>query len=179
MGTDVAPLKELIDDAITHSLNKDEGLLCIYELHRWGIGWTKAQVKKPRNLDSVVLDRKMADKIKADIIKFQNSMEWYQKNGIPYRRGYLLHGPPGTGKTSLTQAIAGDLNLNICIMNLSGGDLDDDGLVRALNDAPNRSIILLEDIDAIFVERHAVSPFHHQRSVTFSGLLNALDGVRS
>lgn len=77
MGTDVTPLKELIDDAITHSINKDEGLLCIYELHRWGIGWTKAQVKKPRKLDSVVLDKKMANLIKADITKFQNSMDWY------------------------------------------------------------------------------------------------------
>ena len=100
--------------------------------------------------------------------------------GVPYRRGYLLYGPPGTGKTSFTQAIAGELKLNICYLNLSGGDMDDDDLNRALNDAPSHSIILLEDIDGIFVGRESVTQGRHdRRSVTFSGLLNALDGVRS
>lgn len=101
------------------------------------------------------------------------------EKGVPYRRGYLLYGPPGTGKTSFTQAIAGALKLHICYLNLSGGNMDDDGLNRALNDAPPHSIILLEDIDAIFVEREAVSKDRHERHVSFSGLLNALDGVRS
>jgi len=76
---------------------------------------------------------------------------------VPYRRGYLLHGPPGTGKTSFTQAIAGELKLNICYLNLSGGTMDDDGLNRALNDAPSHSIILLEDIDGIFTGRESVT----------------------
>jgi mitochondrial chaperone BCS1 len=62
-------------------------------------------------------------------------------------------------------------------LNLSGDSLDDDGLNRALNDAPANSIILLEDIDGIFVGREAVR--RNKRNVTFSGLLNALDGVRS
>jgi chaperone BCS1 len=83
--------------------------------------------------------------------KFQDSAAWYLEKGVPYRRGYLLYGPPGTGKTSFTQAIAGKMNLNICYLNLSGNNLDDDGLNRALNDAPNHSIILLEDIDSLFI----------------------------
>lgn len=98
--------------------------------------------------------------------------------GIPYRRGYLLFGPPGTGKTSFTLAIAGALKLNICYLNLSGDRLDDDGLNRALNQSPANSIILLEDIDAIFRKRESVEK-RRGRSVSFSGLLNALDGVRS
>ena len=98
--------------------------------------------------------------------------------GVPYRRGYLLHGPPGTGKTSFTQAIAGALKLNICYLNLSNGNMDDDGLNRALNNAPSQSIILLEDIDGIFVARESVNQ-GRDGGVSFSGLLNALDGVRS
>lgn len=111
---------------------------------------------------------------------FMASAEWYQSKGVPYRRGYLLYGPPGTGKTSFTQAVASALNLNICYLNLSGGNLDDDGLNVLLNNAPMRSVILLEDIDAIFIERTSVQQAQQMgRSVTFSGLLNALDGVRS
>jgi chaperone BCS1 len=91
-----------------------------------------------------------------DINRFLSSAEWYINKGVPYRRGYLLYGPPGTGKTSFVQAIAAKLNLNICYLNLSGGNMDDDGLNGLLNSAPMRSIILLEDIDAIFVERTSV-----------------------
>jgi len=74
------------------------------------------------------------------------------------------------------------LKLNICYLNLSGDTLCDDGLNRALNDAPQQSIILLEDIDGIFVEREDVNQNQRRRRrrrVTFAGLLNALDGVRS
>lgn len=136
---------------------KDEGKIGIYELHRWGIGWTRAQSKKPRTLASVVLDQDLSTEIIGDMKRFQNSAQWYRDKGVPYRRGYLLYGPPGTGKTSFTQAIAGAMNLNICYLNLSGNNLDDDGLNRALNDAPSHSIILLEDIDALFVDRESVN----------------------
>jgi len=57
--------------------------------------------------------------------------------------------------------------------------MDDDGLNRALNNAPSNSIILLEDIDGIFVSRESVNQSDEGRRISFSGLLNALDGVRS
>jgi chaperone BCS1 len=116
-----------------------------------------------------------------DIERFLKSGDWYVSKGVPYRRGYLLYGPPGTGKTSFVQAVAARCNLNICYLNLSGGYMDDDGLNIMLNNAPMKSLILLEDIDAIFVERTSVlENRENQRCyVTFSGLLNALDGVRS
>jgi chaperone BCS1 len=73
--------------------------------------------------------------------------------GVPYRRGYLLYGPPGTGKTSFTQAIAGDLKLNLCYLNLSSNEIDDVRLNQLMSDAPPDSILLLEDVDAMFVQR--------------------------
>ena len=155
-GNNTDILKEFIDASVCHSMKSDEGKVGIYEQHRWGIGWTKVQSKKPRALDSVVLDTKLKNEIIADIKSFQGSAQWYLEKGVPYRRGYLLHGPPGTGKTSFTQAIAGELKLNICYLNLSGGNMDDDDLNRALNDAPAHSIILLEDIDGIFTGRESV-----------------------
>lgn len=177
-GNDTTHIKDFIDACVVHNMKTDHNKIGIYELHQWGIGWTKVQSKKPRPLESVVLDSDISQMLMGDIDKFQNSAEWYLSKGVPYRRGFLLYGPPGTGKTSFTQAIAGAMNLNICYLNLSGDRIDDDGLNRALNDAPAHSIILLEDIDGIFVEREAVN-VQEGRRVTFSGLLNALDGVRS
>jgi chaperone BCS1 len=178
-GTNTALIKDFISTCIEHCMAKDNDTIGIYELHQWGLGWTKAQSKKPRSLSSVVLDEDLSESLIDDIQKFEDSPQWYKAKGVPYRRGYLLYGPPGTGKTSFTLAIAGAMKLNICYLNLSGNNLDDDGLNRALNDAPSKSIILLEDIDGIFVERESVSKSKRGRRVTFSGLLNALDGVRS
>lgn len=156
-GNDTSHIKNFIDACVVHNMKTDKNAINIYELHHWGIGWTKVQSKKPRPMSSVILDSDLSSMLVQDITKFQNSMEWYLSKGVPYRRGYLLYGPPGTGKTSFTQAIAGLMNLNICYLNLSGDRLDDDSLNRALNEAPAHSIILLEDIDGIFVEREAVN----------------------
>lgn len=99
--------------------------------------------------------------------------------GIPYRRGYLLYGPPGTGKSSFIFALAGYLNYSICVLNLSDPSLTDDRLLHLVNTAPRDSLVLLEDIDC------SVNPpkeDHPERwegltRVTYSGLLNTLDGV--
>lgn len=63
---------------------------------------------------------------------------------------------------------------------MAGGNLNDDSLNTLLNSTEVNSIILLEDIDAIFQGRESVQEKRDGgQSVTFSGLLNALDGVRS
>ncbi len=105
----------------------------------------------------MVLDENLADNVIADMRHFftPEAADWYHNAGIPYRRGYLLHGPPGCGKTSFAQVLAGELQLDVCLMNLSSKDLDDDCLAELLRAAPGRSMILLEDVDAIFVDRAA------------------------
>lgn len=70
--------------------------------------------------------------------------------GVPYRRGYLLHGPPGCGKTSFVMALAGELRLSICLLSLSNRGLTDEALMSLLNSAELHSIVLIEDIDRAF-----------------------------
>ena len=136
-----------------------------------------------RPIDSVVLDVGVGQRLIGDVKDFLATSDWYRQRGIPYRRGYLLHGPPGCGKSSFIFALAGELEFSICVLNLSDRSMSDDRLSHRLADAPENSIILLEDIDAAFVSRE-VNPqmeaaYQGLNRVTFSGLLNAIDGVTS
>jgi len=108
---------------------------------------------------------------------------WYKSLGIPYRRGYLFYGPPGCGKSSFIKVLAGYFNLGICLVNLNSRDISDDNLNVLMNEAPSKSIIVIEDIDAAMASRdedgESVTNGKHNRNLTLSGLLNALDGIAS
>ncbi|CAM9089949.1 unnamed protein product, partial [Ectocarpus fasciculatus] len=138
-----------------------------------------------RSKDSVILDVDDMEVLLSDARKFLDSRAWYTEKGIPYRRGYMLYGPPGCGKTSFAQVLAGELNLDICMLALTHVGLTDNDLCELLRDAPRNSVIVLEDIDAVFVERDATGSGGGKKgrkgdsAVSFSGLLNAIDGVAS
>ena len=144
--------------------------------------WEKfGDPRKKRPLESVVLDQGVKERIVGDVQDFLRSGKWYYDRGIPYRRGYLLHGPPGSGKSSFIQALAGELDYNIAILNLSERGMTDDRLSYLLTVIPQRTLVLLEDADAAFTTRRTQTDAHGYQgaNVTFSGLLNALDGVAS
>jgi len=128
----------------------------------------------PKNPSTLILPDGLLEEIIQDCTRFLNNQEWYQKRGIPYRRGYLLYGAPGSGKSSLVDVLAGVLHLNICLLTLTQADLTDQTINVILNSAPGNAIILIEDIDATFLARSAAT---FSNRLTFSGLLNALDGV--
>ena len=124
------------------------------------------------------LNGDIAQNLIEDARQFLLASPWYSDMGIPHRRGYLLHGPAGCGKTSFCQAFAGELKLDICILTLDSKHLDDTRLATLLREAPINALILLEDVDAVFVNREINNQLRLP-GVSFSGLLNAIDGVAS
>ncbi|KAJ7163005.1 P-loop containing nucleoside triphosphate hydrolase protein [Mycena filopes] len=154
--------------------------------------------RKPhRPIESIILPDGILDDLIADAKRFFASEAWYHRAGIPHRRGYLLFGPPGTGKSSTIHAVAGELNLEIHSFSLSSAFVDDAFLQRATATIPKRSIVLVEDIDCALPSRDEDSDDEddggggggrrggrndrpsHSSGVTLSGLLNMIDGIGS
>ena len=172
--------EDLFTEAHEYAAKSHEGKTVIY--NSWGAEWKKfGQPRRKRPLESVILDAGVKERIVDDVQDFLGSASWYYDRGIPYRRGYLFHGPPGGGKSSFIQALAGELNYDIAILNLSERGLTDDRLNHLLTIIPSRTLVLLEDVDAAFGNRRVQTEDDGYRgaNVTFSGLLNALDGVAS
>ncbi|KAG3177051.1 hypothetical protein PC129_g25529, partial [Phytophthora cactorum] len=129
--------------------------------------------RKKRPLASVILDEGVKEAVVDDVNDFMERQQWYVDRGIPYRRGYLLFGPPGSGKTSFIQALAGELDFSVAMINLSEMGMTDDKLAYLLTKLPKRSLLLLEDADAAFINRRQrESDGYNGATVTFSGLLN-------
>ncbi|THH13938.1 hypothetical protein EW146_g6338 [Bondarzewia mesenterica] len=168
----------LLSEARDLAMQGQEGKMVIHTA--WGTEWRPFGLpRRKRPLKSVVLQEGVGEKVEEDVKAFLRRREWYADRGIPYRRGYLLHGPPGSGKSSFIQALAGSLSYDICLLNLSERGLADDKLNHLMSNAPERSFILIEDVDAAFNKRVQTSEDGYQSSITFSGFLNALDGVAS
>ena len=60
---------------------------------------------KKRSMETVFIDEKIKKDIMDSLDAFVSNREWYDDNFIPYHYGILLHGPAGTGKSTLIRAI--------------------------------------------------------------------------
>jgi chaperone BCS1 len=150
----------------------------------------RSKVADKRDISTVILNDKQKGELLKDVEGFldPDSQLWYSNRRMPYRKGYLLHGPPGTGKSSLSFAIAGISGLDIYILSLSA--LTEASLRSLFAMLPSRCVILLEDIDAVSSNRSedslriaTGSSSKESKSVggkvSLSALLNVIDGVAS
>ncbi|CAI7721601.1 mitochondrial chaperone BCS1, putative [Plasmodium vivax] len=198
--------KKILTDAKLYIEKKEEGKTLLYKT--FGHEWRPfGNPKNKRPIHSVILPEHLSEHIINDINTFLNSSKWYIEKGIPYRRCYLLHGPPGCGKSSLIAALAGHFDFNICTINVNDVYLTDDRFIHLLATVPPKTILILEDIDFVFpgpsdvaerVGSNAAPPSKEVPSpmvastissslpsggnfktlgVSYSGLLNALDGI--
>lgn len=165
-------IEQFLKDAKNHFNKKDDNEI-ICKILKSGYWSTLSKLPK-RNMDTIYLEKNEKEKIINDIETFKESKEIYNELGIPWKRNYLLEGPPGTGKSSLIFALASKFNMNIHIINL-GPKVDDSTFMSAVSSLPRNTILLLEDIDALFVERKANDS--NKSMVSFSGILNVLDGM--
>jgi len=132
--------------------------------------WDKFNSITVKGLEKIIIDPDKKMELINGINLFNESKYWYTNTSIPYKRTYCFHGRPGTGKTSLSMAIAAHTQRELYVLNPSSLQ-DDSALQHAFNKLPGNTVLLVEDIDATFVKREGGS------SISFSCLLNCMDGA--
>jgi chaperone BCS1 len=95
-------------------------------------------------MSSIVLEPAVKEMLLADCRDFLRSEDWYAERAIPFRRGYLLHGVPRSGKTSLINSLAGELDLDICVLNMSSQGMSDRTLMKLIKNVPSGCLLLFE-----------------------------------
>ncbi|KAI8072541.1 P-loop containing nucleoside triphosphate hydrolase protein [Gongronella butleri] len=160
-------LQEWSDSCNAREVEVEDEVVTINHNEWNGTNWIYKGTIEPRSVDSVNLAPGVKEGLMTDISRFLSQKSWFLKRGIPFRRGILFYGPPGTGKSSIIQALAGHLQLNLATMKLTEVASDSE-FGRGISKMAYRSMLVIEDID------------HCQlKKVTMSSVLNALDGLNS
>lgn len=122
------------------------------------------------SLEGLVLSNELRRELYVNFEEFFNSKETYAKYGIPWKRGVILHGPPGNGKTMVLKAMLNRLKVAVIyVRTLETDDWREQQTIslvykRAREMAP--CMVVMEDLDSLIDKEN------------LSYLLNELDGFR-
>ncbi|KAF5649317.1 mitochondrial chaperone BCS1 [Fusarium sp. NRRL 25303] len=155
------PIKQLLADAKTAYFLDTRHKTTIYrprikESRRdaWSM-WQQVARRPIRPMRTVILEHEEKHDVLRDINEYLHpgTPKWYASRGIPLRRGYLFHGPPGTGKTSFSFALAGVFGIDIYVISLQDPTVSEEDLAVLFTRLPRRCVVLLEDIDTAGLRR--------------------------
>src|SRR5918998_918831 len=122
------------------------------------------------SLDQLVLPAALAEELRTDLPRFFAARETYERYGVPWKRGVLLIGPPGNGKTHAVKAMVNRLDVPcLYVKSLEACDGENACIrkvfARARHNQP--CLVVLEDIDSLITDKNR------------SFFLNELDGFAS
>lgn len=149
---------------MTTTLTMEPGLYDIYTPSAGGLYFSKVDMREDQLL---VFPNSDQSKILDDITTFWSCEEAFLRHDVPFKRGIMLWGPPGSGKSSLLRLISQDvISRGGIVLQFSSTDLFVAGYRMFREVQPDTPIVvLMEDLDTIFT---------HQNE---SKLLNLLDGA--
>ncbi|KAF3327341.1 mitochondrial chaperone BCS1-B [Carex littledalei] len=159
--------------------------------------WSHVAFEHPATFDTLAMDPERKKAIIDDLVTFREGKEYYKHVGKAWKRGYLLFGPPGTGKSTMIAAIANFLEYDVYDLELTAVKNNTE-LRKIFLETTGKSIIVIEDIDCSLdltgerkdkKKKHkdeteappskAIEEVDIANKVTLSGLLNFIDGLWS
>ena len=128
--------------------------------------------------EDLLLDESVSRLVKDDFLMFLQREHWFKEHRLPFRRGYLLHGPPGNGKSSVIRAMLSTPGLSGFTINPFNQFFDEDMLASMFAEAAQSTlaVIVLEDLDRCYP---AEQDPNKECTMPLQQLLNHLDGVAS
>lgn len=148
-------------------------------------GW-KPKQRMSRPMNTIEMDPAVKEDLVNDMQLFLSPArkKFYSNRGIPYHRGYLIFGSPGTGKSSFAFACAGLIGGGLYSASLSQFT-NERIMVSLFEQVHSGSILLLEDVDSAGLTRETMESDENaigllgtrNQKVSLSGLLNAIDGL--
>jgi len=154
----------------------------------FGFGKSNAKVYVPSTQGIHFSDVAGEDEAKeslAEIVDYLHNPKKYSDVGASMPKGVLLVGPPGTGKTMLAKAVAGEANVPFFSMSGSefvemfvgmGASKVRDLFSQAKEKAP--CIVFIDEIDAIGKKRDGQLSSNDEREQTLNQLLTEMDGFK-
>ncbi len=99
LGRSAEPLKQFISSCREYADKKTQYYVMVYSRDRYGLSWKPKACKPIRRIETVHFDNAIKKELLFDIKKYLDprTRKLYRGRSMPYRRGYLFYGPPGTG----------------------------------------------------------------------------------
>ena len=143
----------------------------VWQVVRGGVPTGERLPRDPRAAEQLLLPPEVSRKLELDVIRFftDTVAAMYRALGVSYRRGVLLHGPPGNGKTTIIRRIAAELPRIPAMLLRPNGNFNTNHLEAVLDRWRRQApcIFVIEDLDWLLA------------SVNLSTFLNLIDGVES
>lgn len=140
-GRSQKPIYDLIE-SFAYVPKDDDMAIYVWRDSQWAMQTTV----KRRKIDSVILKEEIKNKLLSNMEYFFEHPEWYEKRGLAHKQTYVLHGVPGTGKSSTIKALASHFGKNIC--NIDMDMMSNMSFESAMATIPANSIVLIEDFDS-------------------------------
>ena len=138
-----------------------------------------ASAMKNRQMETLFFNDGITKSITDHIEKYLNSEDIYLKRGLNHKTGILLYGDPGTGKSSLCNAIASKYGMDMILIDMTTfSKLDTNSLTDSINADDNKYVVVLEDIDCIFLNRESKDVDRDDKKI-INKLLQFLDSNSS
>ena len=143
------------------------------------VKWEELHVKTNKRLSNTIVNETVEKELVQDVKWFMGSEEWYNDKGIPWKRGYIMHGVTGSGKTSLVKSIAAEYDLPVFIIDFDVVKKNEhfSSLMHKLHYyTENKPYILaFEDLD----RSNVLKRYHYSDtpSISVQCLLNEIDGL--